>query len=405
VNASRKCLFSLDPEGFTPVSPRASASRSETDIHVRMKIAFITAATQAGGAERVAITLANWWANAGHTARFITFEPPGMPPAFEIDERIVLDQLDLVADSTTYRQAIWSNFRRVRRVRRALQSYSPDVALAFVTDPNIIAVLAGLGALWPTVISERIHPAHHTVDRPWRILRPIVYPLAQAIVVQTADIARWFKHSLNLTTRVIPNPVDLQKFPTARFDRGKTGDRCKLIAVGRLEPQKGYDLLIQAFARITAGNPDWDLVIYGEGGQRVALQSLIDALGMSQRILLAGNATAVEQAYAGADLFVHAARYEGYPNAVQEALAAGKAVIATDCPGATRELLGGGRYGVLVASENVDALAQGLISLMLDDERRASLARSAREAVLPFEVSRIAQRWIELFDEVIERRG
>ena len=101
---------------------------------------------------------------------------------------------------------------------------------------------------------------------------------------------------------------------------------------------------------------------------------------------------------------MHAARYEGYPNAIQEALAAGKAVIATDCPGASRELLGDGRHGVLVASENVDALAQGLISLMLDDERRASLARAAREAVLPYEVSRIAQRWIELFDEVIERR-
>jgi glycosyltransferase involved in cell wall biosynthesis len=96
-----------------------------------------------------------------------------------------------------------------------------------------------------------------------------------------------------------------------------------------------------------------------------------------------------------------AARYEGYPNAIQEALAAGKAVIATDCPGATRELLGDGRYGVLVPTEDVDALAQGLKSLLQDDGRRASLARSAREAVLPYEVNRVAQRWIELFNEVI----
>ena len=111
-----------------------------------MKIAIITAATGAGGAERVAITLANWWANAGHTVRLITFEAPGTRPAFEIDPRIALDQLDLMGDSTTYRQAILSNFRRVRSLRRALRSYSPDVALAFVTGPNIIAVLAGLGA-------------------------------------------------------------------------------------------------------------------------------------------------------------------------------------------------------------------------------------------------------------------
>jgi GalNAc-alpha-(1->4)-GalNAc-alpha-(1->3)-diNAcBac-PP-undecaprenol alpha-1,4-N-acetyl-D-galactosaminyltransferase len=369
-----------------------------------MKIAIITAATGAGGAERVAITLANWWANAGHTVRLITFEAPGTPPAFEIDGRIALDQLDLLGDSTTYGQAVRSNFRRVRSLRRTLRSHPPDVALAFVTGPNIIAVLAGLGARWPTVISERVHPAHHAVERPWRILRPIVYPLAKAIVVQTEDIASWFNRSLNLTTHVIANPVDLQRFTPAPIDPGKTRERCKLIAVGRLVPQKGYDLLIAAFARVAAGSPDWDLVIYGEGGERVALQGLIDALGLSQRILLAGNATAMEQVYAEADLLVHAARYEGYPNAVQEALAAGKAVIATDCPGATRELLGDGRYGVLVPSEDVDALAQALKSLLLDDERRASLARSARKAVLPYEVSRVAQRWIELFDEVMRRR-
>jgi GalNAc-alpha-(1->4)-GalNAc-alpha-(1->3)-diNAcBac-PP-undecaprenol alpha-1,4-N-acetyl-D-galactosaminyltransferase len=403
VNASRKCPFLLDPEGFTPVNPWASCSA--TDIHVPMKIAFITAATGAGGAERVAITLANWWANAGHTVRFITFEPPGTLPAFEIDKRIVLNQLDLLADSTTYLQAILSNFRRVRSLRQTLRSYSPDVAIAFVTDPNIIAVLAGLGARWPTVISERTHPAHHQLDRPWRILRPIVYPFAQAVVVQTADIAHWFKSSLKLTTRVIPNPIDLQRFSTAPIDSGKAKGRYRLIAVGRLDPVKGYDILIEAFARAVPGSPDWDLVIYGEGGERLALQSQIERLGMSQRIVLAGNATAVQQAYAEADLFVHAARYEGYPNAVQEALAAGKAVIATDCPGATRELLGDGRYGVLVPSENPDALARGLGALMQDDERRAALARSAREAVLPFVVSRIAQRWIELIKEVIERRG
>ena len=112
----------------------------------------------------------------------------------------------------------------------------------------------------------------------------------------------------------------------------------------------------------------------------------------------------MEQVYAEADLFVHAARYEGYPNAIQEALAASKAVIATNCPGATRELLGDGRYGVLTPSEDVDALAQGLASLMQNDDRRTALARFAREAVLAFEVSRVARRWIELFDEVIDRR-
>jgi GalNAc-alpha-(1->4)-GalNAc-alpha-(1->3)-diNAcBac-PP-undecaprenol alpha-1,4-N-acetyl-D-galactosaminyltransferase len=369
-----------------------------------MKIAVIIPATWAGGAERVAVTLANWWANNGHTVRLITFDVPGTPPAFELNQRVTLDQLDLFGTSTTFWQAIRDNFRRVFALRRKLQGYSPDVALAFVTVPNILAVLAGVGARWPTVISERIHPAHHSVDRPWRVLRRLVYPFAHAIVVQTADIARWFDSSLNLSTCVIPNPIDLQKFSAQPIELRKHGGRCKLVAVGRLEHQKAYDLLIQAFAHVAAVRPNWDLIIYGEGEQRFALQALIDSLDMSQRITLAGNATAVENAYRDADLFVHAARYEGYPNTVQEALATGRAVIATDCPGATRELLGNGRYGMLVPSEDVDALARGLAALMGDDERRAMLARSARAAVLPFDVGAIANRWLNLFDEVNDRR-
>jgi glycosyltransferase involved in cell wall biosynthesis len=208
-----------------------------------------------------------------------------------------------------------------------------------------------MGARWPTVISERVHPAHHAVERPWR------NSATHRLSVGAGDRGADARH--RQLVQPFPQPhdachcqsVDLQRFGAARIDPGKTRDRCKLIAVGRLVPQKGYDLLIAAFAHVAASSPDWDLVIYGEGSERTALQGLIDALGLSRRILLAGNATAMEQVYAEADLLVHPARYEGYPNAIQEALAAGKAVIATDCPGATRELLGDGRYGVLVPSE------------------------------------------------------
>jgi glycosyltransferase involved in cell wall biosynthesis len=235
-------------------------------------------------------------------------------------------------------------------------------------------------------------------------LRRITYPLADAIVVQTDEIANWITHSLRLSAQVMPNPIDLKKFSPRPVSLGEPQSRCQLVAVGRLAPEKGDDLLIKAFAQAAKLNPAWDLVIYGDGPERAALACMIETLDLSERVVLAGNTRTVEQAYANADLFVHAARYDGYSNVIQEALAAGKPVIATDCPGAARQLLGSGRYGVLVPSEDVDALARALNSLMADDGRRASLARSARDAVLPFEVGRTAERWLELLRDAIDRK-
>ena len=387
--------------------PRFGATIPVTALsHVLpMRIAIVTAASWTGGIERVIFMLANRWANAGHSVRIITFERPGDQPAFELDERVALEQLDLLRPSATYREAICGNLRRVFVLRRSLRSFAPDVTLAQGTVPNILAMLAAIGRRWPTIVTEQVHPGYHVLPRPWEQLRRIAYPWADAIVVQTRDIAKWVAAVLRLPSEVMPNPIELSRFAAPPVDTGRQQlGRRRLIAVGRLAPQKGYDLLINAFARIAKLDPAWDLVIYGDGPERATLERMIDALGLSGRIVLAGNTTTIEQAYANADLFVHAARYEGYPNVVQEALAAGKAVIATDCPGATRELLAGGRYGVLVPNEDVDALERALRSLMTDGDRRAALACSARVAVLPFDADRIADRWLELFGRVVDRR-
>jgi glycosyltransferase involved in cell wall biosynthesis len=388
-------------------SPGVGATIAVTGLfHVLpMRIAIVTAASWTGGIERVIFMLANRWANAGHSVRIITFERPGDQPAFELDERVVLEQLDLLRPSATYREAFCGNLRRVFVLRRSLRNFAPDVTLAQGTVPNILAMLAAIGRRWPTIVTEQVHPAYHVLPRPWAQLRRITYPWADTIVVQTRGIAKWVADAWRLPSQVMPNPIELSRFAAPPVDAGRQQlSRRRLIAVGRLVPQKGYDLLINAFARTAKFDPAWELVIYGDGPERAALERMIDSLSLSGQIVLAGNTTTIEQAYANADLFVHAARYEGYPNVVQEALAAGKAVIATDCPGATRELLAGGRYGVLVPNEDVDALERALRSLMTDGDRRAALACSARVAVLPFDADRIADRWLELFGRVVDRR-
>jgi glycosyltransferase involved in cell wall biosynthesis len=370
-----------------------------------MKIAIVCAATGTGGIERVVTMLARQWVESGHTVRLLAMEAPSARPAFDLDHRVTLEQLDLSAGSASYARALWNNLRRVAVLRQRLRSFAPDITLAQAAEPSILAILAGVGQRWPTIATEQTHPAHHYLPGPWRTLRRVTYRWADAIVVQTNDIAGWITGSLRLDAHVIPNPIDLTRFKAAPAAApAPPRNRRRAIAVGRLSPEKGYDLLIPAFARAAKLHPEWDLFIHGDGPERANLEAMVRSLDLQGRIVLAGNTPEVERAYRDADLFVHASRYEGYPNAIQEALAASKPVIATDCPGAARQLLGAGRYGVLVPSGDADALSQALTLLMADGERRAALARSARDAVVAFEAGHIAQRWLELFRQTVGRK-
>jgi GalNAc-alpha-(1->4)-GalNAc-alpha-(1->3)-diNAcBac-PP-undecaprenol alpha-1,4-N-acetyl-D-galactosaminyltransferase len=368
-----------------------------------MKIALITTSVSEGGAQRVAATLANSWARAGHIVQVITFEPPGTSPEFQLRTDITLVQLDLMKQSETLLQAVWKNFHRTRVLRKHLRNDSPDVVIALITGPNILAVLAGLGRPWPTVISERVHPAYQPIEKSWALLRRWVYRYADAIVVQSVDIAAWFKATFQLETVILPNPIDLERFRAPDLVVPKT--RYRAMAAGRLDPQKGFDILIKAFAHVAPRHPDWDLVIYGRGNERASLERLIATHGMQDRIELAGTNYDIAKAYADADLLVHPARYEGYPNVIQEALAAGRPVVATDCPGATRDLLANGRYGVLVKADNVESLQVALAAIFADPLLRASLAKTAPAAVNAYEADKVAVRWIALFRELLNRES
>jgi len=180
-------------------------------------------------------------------------------------------------------------------------------------------------------------------------------------------------------------------------------ERKTLLAVGRLERQKGHDITIAAFAQVAATLSNWDLLIVGEGPERAALQDMIDAAGLAGRVFLPGVTSEIAAAYRSADAVVHSARYEGYPNVVVEALTAGKPVIAADAPGATGELLDGGRFGALYPAENAVALAKLFSEILQSPERLAAMADNARAATAALDVSKIAPVWIDMLAGL--RRG
>lgn len=365
-----------------------------------MRIAFLLPTLGPGGAERVASLLCTYWAEQGHAVTLITFEAEGAEGTYELDKRVSIRRVDALNRIRVPSARLVTNFRRLARIRAVFKGCSPDVIVAFTTEANIVAVLSAVGLSVPVVISERNQPDRPGLGRFTLAMRRLSYELATALVFQSEALARWGRKRFRVPVHVLPNPVQLDAWREGNADR--SGKR--LIAVGRLVRQKGFDLLIESFERIAGRHAGWMLRIYGEGPERETLAAQIAAVGLAERVELPGVRNDISVVLAGADLLVLPSRFEGYPNVLLEALAAGLPVIATDCPGATAEIAGGGRYALLVPPENVEALSEALDRMMESEELRARFAGQARDAVSALDVAQIGRRWLDLLGSLASDR-
>jgi GalNAc-alpha-(1->4)-GalNAc-alpha-(1->3)-diNAcBac-PP-undecaprenol alpha-1,4-N-acetyl-D-galactosaminyltransferase len=173
------------------------------------------------------------------------------------------------------------------------------------------------------------------------------------------------------------------------------------LAMGRLERQKGFDLLIAAFALVSAEFSDWGLAILGEGSLRLDLSSQIERLGLSHRIKLAGTTASPAATLQRGDLFVLSSRYEGFGLTLVEAMVCGLPVIAADCPSGPSEIVDSGRDGILVPSENVPAMAKAMARLMSDDEERRRLGENARAVAQRFGIDTVMHSWEQTINDCL----
>jgi glycosyltransferase involved in cell wall biosynthesis len=247
------------------------------------------------------------------------------------------------------------------------------------------------------VVAERVDPARHRIGRLWSRLRSLTYRWAKCVVVQTSRSVGSFPRHIQRKSIVVPNPVLPAPRPTSTAKH--VAGRYTIAAMGRLAPQKGFDILIDAFARVAKDRPDWRLVIFGEGPERGRLASQCARLGLGDRVSMPGVTGEPTEAFSKANLFVLSSRYEGFPNALCEAMAAGLAVIATDCDSGPAEIVRPDEDGLLVPVDDPAALAHAMAALMDDGDRRARLGARARLLPERFSVSQIMHEW----DSIIAR--
>jgi glycosyltransferase involved in cell wall biosynthesis len=274
----------------------------------------------------------------------------------------------------------WCNLQTDLALLRWLRSPGADVLVTTRPAFNLLAArLAPPGVA--TVGQEHLHAAAHR-PRLAADIRRHYGRLDALTVLTTHDEAAYRALLAGAPTRVVRIPNPLPPGEPAQSD----GTAQTVVAAGRLNTQKGFDLLIAAWARVAREAPGWRLRIYGSGPERERLQAQAAAAG--GEIELRGRTQELGAAMAAASVFALSSRFEGFGMVLVEAMSHGLPVVSFDCPHGPHDILAPGG-GVLVPPEDVDALAAALLELIGDPARRRALAEAARRRSRDFDVATI----------------
>lgn len=352
----------------------------------------------AGGAERVAASLANAWVQRGDEVCLVTTHLASERSFYALDERVRFEPL---AEHMPWFPPFLTPVRKLRAIRRIHDQFQPDVVLSFLTNVNVNVLMALRGVNTPIIVCERTNPVvSQSAETRLRALRSKLYPKATRVVLQTKDAAQAFSQTEPQLgdLAVIPNPIPavLASLPLAAQVEKTTN--CRLVAMGRLVPAKQFDQLINAFALLADEFPEWTLHIYGEGPERENLTRRAELVGLKDRIFFPGRTEAPWQDLAQAQLFALTSAYEGFPNVLLEAMTLGLPCVTVDCPSGPKELSNQGRDASLVLMDNEQVLRHALRELMADPRLRGVLGQRAAASVRErYDMKVILEHWDQVF--------
>ncbi len=271
-----------------------------------------------------------------------------------------------------------------------------DCDVLVTTTPPLLALASQLAPECTVVV----HQEHRTSECRGASLAPLVAhgPRADAVAFLTERTVEHFRDLWGAASPAllrVHNPLAPVLRPVSSHDRPL------VVSAGRLAGEKRFDHLIDAFAAVTAEQPDWTLRIFGDGPQEAALRRQVARLGLTDHVELMGRSTVMTAELASASIVTLSSRSEGLPLVVQEAMAAGTAVVSYDCPNGPAELITSDQDGVLVDNGDVGALASALLGLIGDPGRRRELGRMARLRAQAFGARYIAGQWEQHFETLL----
>lgn len=349
-----------------------------------------------GGLERIFVDKANAMAAAGHDVCLIVNNPPGTHPAYDIDARVRLIDLSL-AQPQSYAGTVFFKLRQNHRMAKALRSFRPDIVVGVPTW----IVSSMLTGRWHFVLESHC-------SRPLMFIhenRSIYKRLKVAIAERRADVTVTLTQQDRANWRYARRVETIVNFSNIKA-RETGAQRRDILAVGRLNNQKRFDILIDAWRIVSQKHPDRHLDIYGEGEERPTLQARIDSHGLTNIIQLRGNTQDIGSEYASHEFLVMSSQYEGLPLVLIEAMTCGCPCVSVDCPCGPREIIADGEDGLLVPyndcnrDQQIQDLAAAICKMIENPDMTATFSRNAIRNAQRFDKQEIIKRWQQLFKQL-----
>lgn len=359
-----------------------------------MKILFVIPTLGTGGAERVATILANSFAK-DNTVEFFVMEQSTVE-RYPIDTRIKINEIGIEVKRGNKARAVLNfgvNYIKQRNALiRKIKTYQPNIMISFLPKADMLAFSVERSNKFRWISSERNDPMSRSALERW-ILNHI-YTKTDTLVCQTNKVADFYRSKGVRHTIVIKNPLVLKEQEKTELNINYK----YFISVGRLDKQKNYEMLIQAFSMAKKETNCLEkLLILGDGPDKERLQNIIDGLHMTSNILLVGRKNNVFDYLKNAEAFVMSSNYEGLPNALIEAMAMGLPVISTDFfTGAAAELIDE-HNGYLVPVGDTKKMTEAIKQMLnCSCSTRERMGKTSNKKVAEMSIEKISREWTEL---------
>lgn len=370
-----------------------------------MKIAFLIPTLEAGGAERVVSLMANFWAEKGLDVIIFSLDSPVNKPFFSLHPAVKYYPLNLLKSEKRYLQKAKRTIHQIFTVRKHVKKHKPDVLIGHLDITIFLTITSTLVSNVKAIAYEGNNPYLNKTNKYLQIINNFLYRFADHIVLQTHQISKTFPSFLQDKISVIYNPVSKPDVQLRSEDYARNLSNKMIVSVGRLEPQKGYDVLLKAFYLFVKENqhPDWSLLIMGEGVERQKLEKLCVSYNIKDQVFLPGKVKKPYEQLRDCSIFVLSSRFEGLPNVLLEAMSLGLPVISTRCKFGPEEIIQHRQNGMLVPVEDYIALSETLEELSGDIKLCEQIGTCAKDIADVCSLERVMAQWEGVVKQLIGR--
>ena len=335
-----------------------------------MKAIIVIASLEIGGAERVASILSNNWIKQNNEVEIILLTNAEI--FYDIDPRIKVTKFHFKVNSSGVSK-LFALIKLSRAFRKYLKCNDADFILSFMNKYNIFTLCSLLGLGKKIIVSERDSPTEK-LPIITSFLRNITYRKAHGVITQSS-MSKSFIKAVTGNTNVIsiPNPIQLDITETVHSSRENI-----ILNVGRLVHKKGQKYLLEAFAQ-TQSRANWKIYFIGDGPLKHTLEELAIKLKIENNVCFKGFTKDVKSYYERAKIFAFPSIFEGFPNALAEAMVSGNACVSFDCDTGPRDIIDDGTNGFLIENKNIEMFAKKLQLLMNSDELINKMSHEAQK--------------------------